>query len=52
MGLQALGLARTTADGPSAASDFASHLRIEVRLRKSSTPSPEEKRAEREVGNT
>ena len=40
------------AAGPSARSCSGPHLRIEVRFMKSSTPSPEEKRAERAVGST
>src|SRR5262249_32965783 len=37
---------------PSARSCSGPHLRIDVRFMKSSTPSPEEKRAERAVGST
>ncbi len=40
------------AAGPSARSCSGPHLRIEVRFMKSSTPRPEEKRAERAVGST
>src|SRR5215470_6957828 len=40
------------AEGPSACSCSGPHLRIEVRFMKSSTPSPDEKRAERAVGST
>ena len=40
----AAGRERGSASGP--------HLRIEVRFMKSSTPRPEEKRAERAVGST
>src|ERR1051325_9317207 len=40
------------AAGPSFASCSGPHLRIEVRFMKSSTPSPDEKRAERAVGST
>src|ERR1043165_5731970 len=40
------------AAGPSLPSASASSRRIEVRFMKSSTPSPEEKRAERAVGST
>src|SRR3712207_1716183 len=40
------------AAGPSARRAFASHFRIEVRFMKSSTPRPDEKRAERAVGRT
>src|SRR5262249_16959258 len=38
--------------GPSCASCSGPHLRIEVRFMKSSTPNPEENRAERAVGST
>src|SRR5215469_10802327 len=38
--------------GPSWASCAGPHLRIEVRFMKSSTPNPEENRAERAVGST
>src|SRR5205085_12163264 len=40
------------AAGPSARNCSGPHFRIEVRFMKSSTPSPEENRAERAVGNT
>src|SRR5215207_8132914 len=40
------------AEGPSAASCSGPHLRSEVRFMKSSTPSPDENRAERAVGST
>src|SRR5215207_3890388 len=40
------------AAGPRAASWSGPHLRRDVRLRKSRTPSPEENRAERAVGRT
>src|ERR1700744_2180707 len=40
------------AAGASRASCSGPHLRIDVRFMKSSTPSPEEKRAERAVGRT
>ena len=40
------------AAGPSARSWSGPHLRIEVRFMKSSTPRPEENRAERAVGST
>ena len=40
------------AAGASAASALASSFRSEVRFMKSSTPSPEEKRAVRAVGST
>src|SRR5262245_38287317 len=40
------------AAGPSARNWSGPHLRIDVRFMKSSTPSPEEKRAERAVGST
>src|SRR5712672_1900615 len=40
------------AAGPSACNCSGPHLRIEVRFMKSSTPSPDEKRAERAVGST
>src|SRR3954468_17495356 len=40
------------AAGPSARSWSGPHFRIEVRFMKSSTPSPEENRAERAVGST
>src|SRR6516162_5330847 len=40
------------AAGPSERSWSGPHLRIDVRFMKSSTPSPEENRAERAVGNT
>ena len=53
MGVEPLGLAAArSADGPSAASCSGPHLRIEVRFMKSSTPRPEENRAERAVGST
>ncbi len=38
--------------GPSCASCAGPHFRIEVRFMKSSTPNPEENRAERAVGRT
>lgn len=38
--------------GPSCASWAGPHLRIEVRFTKSSTPNPDENRAERAVGST
>src|SRR5215203_2818704 len=44
--------ASAIAAGPSARSWSDPHLRIEVRFMKSSTPSPDEKRAERAVGST
>src|SRR5690606_27268816 len=44
--------ARVMAASLSAASEAGSQPRMEVRLRKSSTPSPEAKRAERAVGST
>src|SRR5215212_6045263 len=40
------------AAGPSARNWSGPHLRIEVRFMKSSTPSPDENRAERAVGST
>src|SRR3981081_15199 len=40
------------AAGPSARSCSGPHFRIEVRFMKSSTPSPDENRAERAVGST
>src|SRR4051794_31986375 len=40
------------AAGASARSDSGPHLRIDVRFMKSSTPRPDEKRAERAVGST
>src|SRR5271166_4974978 len=40
------------AAGPSSASCSAPHLRSDVRFMKSSTPRPDEKRAERAVGST
>src|SRR6516164_7828470 len=40
------------AAGPISASCSAPHLRMDVRFMKSSTPRPEEKRAERAVGST
>src|SRR5262249_19195596 len=40
------------AAGPSARNWSGPHFRIEVRFMKSSTPSPDEKRAERAVGST
>src|SRR5690242_20705334 len=43
---------RIIAAGPSARNWSGPHLRIEVRFMKSSTPSPDENRAERAVGRT
>src|ERR1700744_1117689 len=45
-------LPRAIAGGPSAARLSGEHFRIDVRFMKSSTPRPDEKRAERAVGNT
>ena len=51
--LQPLGLGQTvTAAGPMVASALASQPSRVVRFMKSSTPSPDEKRAPREVGST
>src|SRR6202034_1980762 len=41
-----------TAAGPRTSSERASHLSSDVRFMKSSTPTPDEKRAERAVGRT
>src|SRR3954449_989967 len=43
---------RVIAAGPSARNWSGPHLRIEVRFMKSSTPKPDENRAERAVGST
>src|SRR6516164_2664272 len=43
---------KAMAAGPSARNCSGPHLRIDVRFMKSSTPSPEENRAERAVGST
>ena len=45
-------LPRVIAAGPSARNWSGPHLRIEVRFMKSSTPRPDENRAERAVGST
>src|SRR5215207_3781520 len=45
-------LPKVIAAGPSARNCSGPHLRIEVRFMKSSTPSPDENRAERAVGST
>src|SRR5438874_6087456 len=45
-------LPKVIAAGPSARNWSGPHLRIEVRFMKSSTPSPDENRAERAVGST
>ena len=52
MGREALGLAERDRGGPERRERPGVALRIEVRLTKSNTPRPEEKRAEREVGST
>ena len=53
MGFQPLRLAeRVIAAGPRARNCSGPHFRIDVRFMKSSTPSPEENRAERAVGST
>ena len=52
MALEPLGAGERDRGGAERAQRLGSHLRIEVRFMKSSTPRPEEKRAERAVGST
>ena len=52
MRIESFGLPERDCRRPERASWSGPHFRIEVRLTKSSTPSPEEKRAERAVGST
>ena len=52
MRLEAFRLAERDGGGSERGSCSGPHLRIDVRFMKSSTPSPDEKRAERAVGST
>ena len=52
MGLQPFGLASAMAADRARADCSGVHFRSEVRFMKSSTPRPEEKRADRAVGST
>ena len=52
MGIEAFGLPSVIAAGPNARNWSGPHFRIDVRFMKSSTPRPEENRAERAVGST